>query len=530
MSHTSHFLHLPDDVLAYLLDFAPMNDLESVSKTCNPLRAICGIVRAPYLHELKQEGLEYNATSASPTVSFPQALASLRCRENRWRTMRPIMSSCRATLNDSDFTSYYQKVALYVSRQVVSTVVHGDTSERATYHGQAGEVTSLHAADVPQDLLVLLRTHIGTNMSYLSFLSLREMSPHSEAASPTRVLVTSISPMGYFATPLNACGLRILGPWCAILTTGPHSNVLMLCNWKTGASFKLAGILSDRVDDFNFMNDRALAVIHGASNPSRLILRLYDVIFPSQLCPSGLVALRLSLQLPRIEARVSISPSRLLLPRTLQEQSLRPHQRPCEVFPPNSGIMALSIPLATGGGKARLDIAIDVSMLLSVVRGNNAADCPLLWSEWGPKMSRVFLINEALRATGDVEPLQDVEGYRVAYSTNADVQDTCIGVSEELSCPAAFVLDFSPASVRWARGEVEARRGMRGALVTEASVLRPGRLLAEEVVSYLPYTRTMLDGYLPQHQIRLSRDEVVYPVNPLQGPPLPNLHNVYSFA
>lgn len=74
--------------------------------------------------------------------------------------MRPIMSSCSATLNDSDFTTYYQKVALHVSGQVASTVIHGDTSERATYHGQPGEVTRLHAADVPQDLLVLLRTHI----------------------------------------------------------------------------------------------------------------------------------------------------------------------------------------------------------------------------------------------------------------------------------------------------------------------------------------------------------------------------------
>ncbi|KAG2117475.1 hypothetical protein DEU56DRAFT_919078 [Suillus clintonianus] len=82
-----------------------------------------------------------------------------------------------------------------------------------------------------------------------------------------------------------------------------------------------------------------------------------------------------------------------------------------------------------------------------------------------PKVSRFFLINEALRATG-----------------------ACIGISEEHSRPAAFVLDFGPASVRWARGEVEARRGIHGALVTEASVLRPGRLLAQEVVSSLPYT------------------------------------------
>ncbi|KAG2338941.1 hypothetical protein BDR05DRAFT_968562 [Suillus weaverae] len=72
------------------------------------------------------------------------------------------------------------------------------------------------------------------------------MSPHSAAASPTRVLVTSISPMGCFATPLDACGLRILGPWCAILTTDPssnkakpHSNALLLYNWKTGAFSKL---------------------------------------------------------------------------------------------------------------------------------------------------------------------------------------------------------------------------------------------------------------------------------------------------
>ncbi|KAG1807216.1 hypothetical protein EV424DRAFT_1543991 [Suillus variegatus] len=149
------------------------------------------------------------------------------------------MSSCRATLNDSDFTTYYQKVALHVSGQVASTVIHGDTSERATYHGQPGEVTRLHAADVPQDLLVLLRTHIVTNVSYLSFLSLREMSLHSAAASPMRVLITSISLMGYFATLLDARGLRILGPWCAILTTEPHSNVLLLCNWKTGALCKL---------------------------------------------------------------------------------------------------------------------------------------------------------------------------------------------------------------------------------------------------------------------------------------------------
>ncbi|KAG2346476.1 hypothetical protein BDR05DRAFT_959384 [Suillus weaverae] len=148
-------------------------------------------------------------------------------------------------------------------------------------------------------------------------------------------------------------------------------------------------------------------------------------------------------------------------------------------------------------------------MLLSIAHDRNATDCVLLWNEWGPKVSRVFLINKVLRAKGDVEPLQDVEGYRVAYSTNVDFQDTC---TEEHSHPAAFILDFSPASIRWASEEAKACRRMRGTLVTEASVLRPGRLLAEEVVSSLPYTRTMLDGYLPQHQIRLSRDEVVYPV------------------
>ncbi|KAG1774728.1 hypothetical protein EV702DRAFT_1122328 [Suillus placidus] len=482
MSCISHFLHIPDDVLAYLLDLTPMSDLESVSKTCKQLRAICGLVRAPYLHELKQEGLEYNATSASPTISFPQALASLRCRETRWRTMRPIISSCRSTLNNNNFTSYYQKVALYVSRQVASTVVHGDTLERAAYHGQADEVTRLHAADVPQDLLVLLRMHIGTNISYLTFLSLKEMSPHSAAASPTRVLVTSISPMGYFATPLNACGLRILGPWCAILTTDPssskaelHSNVLLLYNWKTGAFSKLAGIDSGKVDDFNFMNERTLAVIHRASNPSCLILRLYDVILPSQVCSSGRVTLQLSLQLPRIEAQVSISPSRVLFPRALLEQILQPSQRLQEVLSPNSGIMALSIPLATGVEKARLDIAIDVAMLLSIAHGEHAADCVLPWNEWGSKMSRVFLINDALRASGDVEPLQDVEGYRVAYTANVDFQAICVGISEEHSQPAAFILDFNPASVRWAREEARACRRMHGALVTEASVLRPGR-------------------------------------------------------
>ncbi|KAG1722428.1 hypothetical protein EDB19DRAFT_1767939 [Suillus lakei] len=538
MPCTSHFLHIPDDVLAYLLDLTSMSDLESVSKTCKQLRVICRSIRAPYLHELKQEGLEYNAASASPTMSFPQALASVRCRENRWRTMRPIISSCRSTLTDSNFTNYYQKVVLYVSRQVASTVViHGDTLERATYHGQADEVTRLHAADVPQDLLVLLQMHIGTNMSYLTFLSLKDMTPHSAAASSMRVLITSVSPMGYFATPLDARGLRVLGPWCAILTTDPssnkgelHSNVLLLCNWKTSALFKLAGIHSDKVDDFNFMNDRTLAVIHRASNPSRLILRLYDVILPRQLCLSGRVTLKLSLQLPRIETQVSISPSRILLPRALQEQIIQPHQRPQEVFPPNSGIMALSIPLATGVEKARLDIAIHITMLLSIARCDDAADCTLLWNEWGPKLSRVFLINDVLRANGDVEPLQDVDGYRVAYSASVDFQDTCAGISEDRSRPAAFILDFSPASIQWAREEARKFRGIRGTLVTEASVLRPGYLLAEEVISSLPYTRTMLDGYLPQHQIRLSQDEVVYPVNSLRGPPLPNLHNVYSFA
>ncbi|KAG2117669.1 hypothetical protein BD769DRAFT_1777995, partial [Suillus cothurnatus] len=97
-SDTSHLLRLPDDVLAYLLDLTPMSDVESVSKvavltsplqasvrvglilsqTCRQLKAICELVRAPYLYELNQEGLEYNAASASPTVSFSQALASLR--------------------------------------------------------------------------------------------------------------------------------------------------------------------------------------------------------------------------------------------------------------------------------------------------------------------------------------------------------------------------------------------------------------------------------------------------------------------
>jgi hypothetical protein len=181
-SDTSHLLRLPDDVLAYLLDLTPMSDVESVSKvavltsplqasvrvelilsqTCRQLKAICELVRAPYLYELNQEGLEYNAASASPTVSFSQALASLRCRENRWRTMRPITSSCRSTLNESHFTSYSQNIALYVSRQVASTVVYGDTVEHSTYHGRIDEITRFHADDVLQDLLVLLRMHLGS--------------------------------------------------------------------------------------------------------------------------------------------------------------------------------------------------------------------------------------------------------------------------------------------------------------------------------------------------------------------------------
>jgi hypothetical protein len=181
-SDTSHLLRLPDDVLAYLLDLTPMSDVESVSKvavltsplqasvrvglilsqTCRQLKAICELVRAPYLYELNQEGLEYNAASASPTVSFSQALASLRCRENRWRTMRPITSSCRSTLNESHFTSYSQNIALYVSRQVASTVVYGDTVEHSTYHGRNDEITRFHADDVLQDLLVLLRMHLGS--------------------------------------------------------------------------------------------------------------------------------------------------------------------------------------------------------------------------------------------------------------------------------------------------------------------------------------------------------------------------------
>lgn len=180
MPDTSHFLHLPDDVLIYLLDLTPMSDLESVSKvaslasplcvraaltlsqTCKQLNTICGQVRASYLYELNQEGLEYNPASASPTVSFSQALASLRCRENRWRTMRPITSSCRSTLNESHFTSYSRNIALYVSRQVASAVVHGDTVEHSTYQGRNDEITRFHAADVLQDLLVLLRMHIGS--------------------------------------------------------------------------------------------------------------------------------------------------------------------------------------------------------------------------------------------------------------------------------------------------------------------------------------------------------------------------------
>ncbi|KAG2117670.1 hypothetical protein BD769DRAFT_1049919 [Suillus cothurnatus] len=222
-----------------------------------------------------------------------------------------------------------------------------------------------------------------------------------------------------------------------------------------------------------------------------------------------------------------MSLSRMILPRALQEQVLQSSQRPREVFPPNSGIMALSIPLATDVEKARLDIAIDVRTLLSIARGNDISDCTMLWREWGPNTSRVFLIDENLRSEGDVDPLQDIEGYRIAFSMNVDCSDGLIRISNEYSRPAAFILDFNPASIRWARQEEKAGRGLRSALVTEPSVLRSGRLLAEEVVSSLPYTRTMLEGYLPQHQIRLSRDEVVYPANPVQGSPL---HNVYSFA
>ncbi|KAG2360716.1 hypothetical protein BDR07DRAFT_1610584 [Suillus spraguei] len=534
MPDTSHFLRLPDDVLAYLLDLIPMSDMESVSETCKQLKTIYELVRAPYLYELHQEGLEYNAVSASPTVSFSQALASLRCRENRWRTMRPITSSCRSTLNESHFTSYSQNIALYVSRQVVSTVVYGDTVEHSTYRGQNDEVTRFHAADELQDLLVLLRVHLGTGLSYLCFLSLRRMSPHSAAASPTCVLLTSISPMGYLSAPLHAHGLRILGPWCVLLKTDQplnqleaQVNVLLLCSWKTNALFKLAGIHPDKVEDFNLLNSRTLAVIHRTSNPIQLILRLYDVTFPSPLSSSGCVRLRLSLRLPRIEDQVSVSLSRIILPRALQEQVLRPDQRPQEVFPPNSGIMALSIPLAMGVEKARLDIAIDVATLLSIARGNDISDRTITWGEWGPKTSRVFLIDEVLRAEDDVEPLQDIEGYRIAFSTNADCSDSRTHISDDHSRPAAFVLDFNPVSIRWARQEEKAGRGLRGTLVIEPSILRPGHLLAEEVVSSLPYTRTMLEGYLPKHQIRLSRDEVVYPANPVQGSPL---HNVYSFA
>lgn len=532
MPDTSHFLHLPDDVLIYLLDLTPMRDLESVSKTCKQLKNMCGLVRASYLFELNQQGLEYNAASASPTMSFPQALASLRRRENRWRTMRPITSSCRSTLNESHFTSYSQNIALYVSRQVASTVVHGDRVEHSTYHGRIDEITRFHAADVLQDLLVLLRMHLGTGLSYLCFLSLRGMSPHPAASSPTCVLLTGISPMGYLSAPLHAHGLRILGPWCALLTTDRPSSrsevqvsTLLLCNWNTNALFKLAGIHPDKVDDFNFLNSRTLAVIHRASNPSQPILRLYDVTFPSHLSPSGCVRLRLSLRLPRVEVQVSISLSRMILPRALQEQVLRSDQRPREVFPPDSGIMALSIPLAMGVEKARLDIAIDITTLLSIAHDNDISDRTMSWREWGPITSRVFLINEALRAEGDVEPLQDVEGYRIAFSTDVGCSDSETSISDEHSRPAAFILDFNPASIRWARQEEKAGRGLRGALVTEPSVLRPGRLLAEEVVSSLPYTRTMLEGYLPRHQIRLSRDEVVYPANPVQGS---TLHNVYS--
>lgn len=448
--------------------------------------------------------------------------------------MRPITSTCRSTLNESHFTSYSQNMALYVSRQVASAVVYGDTVEHSTYRGRIDEITRFHAANVLQDLLVLLRMHLGTGLSYLCFLSLRGMSPHPAAASPTCVLLTGISPVGYLSAPLHAHGVRILGPWCALLTTDRPSNrleaqanTLLLCNWKTNALFKLAGIHPDQVDDFNLLNSRTLAVVHRTSNPSQLILRLYDVTFPSHLSSSGCVRLRLSLRLPRIEDQVSISLSRMILPRALQEQALQSHQRPREVFPPNSGIMALSIPLAMGIEKARLDIAIDVGTLLSIARGNDISDRTMLWREWGPKTSRVFFIDEVLCAEGDVEPLQDVEGYRIAFSTNVDCSDSRNRISDEHSRPAAFILDFNPASIRWARQEEKAGRGLHGALITEPSVLRPGRLLAEEVVSSLPYTRTMLEGYLPQHQIRLSRDEVVYPANPAQGS---QLHNVYSFA
>ncbi|KAG2752969.1 hypothetical protein P692DRAFT_20798457 [Suillus brevipes Sb2] len=534
MPDMSHFLYLPDDVLIYLLDLTPMSDMESVSKTCKQLNTICGLVRASYLYELNQEGLEYNPASASQTVSFSQALASLRCRENRWRTMRPITSFCRSTLNESHFTSYSQNIALYVSRRVASAVVHGDTVEHSTYQGRNDEITRFHASDVLQDLLVLLQMHIGTGILYLSFLSLRGMSPHSAASRPSRVLLTGLSPMGYMSTPLQAHGLRILGPWCALLTTDrpsnqsePQINKLLLCNWKTNALFKLAGIHPDKVDDFNLLNSRTLAVIHRASNPSQPILRLYDVTFPSHLSSSGCVRLRLSLRLPRIEDHVSISLSRMILPRALQEQVLQSKQRPHEIFPPNSGIMAVSIPLAVGIEKARLDIAMDVATLLSIAHDNDISDRTMPWSEWGPQTSRVFLINEVLHTEGDVEPLQDVEGYRIAFSTNVGCSDSQTPISDEHSRPAAFILDFNPASVRWARQEEKAGRGLRGALVAEPSVLQPGRLLAEEVVSSLPYTRTMLEGYLPRHQIRLSRDEVVYPANPVQGSPL---HNVYSFA
>jgi hypothetical protein len=167
-----------------------------------------------------------------------------------------------------------------------------------------------------------------------------------------------------------------------------------------------------------------------------------------------------------------------------------------------------------GVEKARLDIAIDVATLISIADDNDISDRTMPWREWGPKTSRVFLINDILRAEDDVEPLQDVEGYRIAFSTNVGCSDSQTRVSDEHSRPAAFILDFNLASIRWARQEEKAGRGLRGALVTEPSVLWPGRLLAEEVVSSLPYTCTMLEGYLPRHQIRLSRDEVVYPVSP----------------
>ncbi|OJA15102.1 hypothetical protein AZE42_05572 [Rhizopogon vesiculosus] len=272
------------------------------------------------------------------------------------------------------------------------------------------------------------------------------------------------------------------------------------------------------------MNDRILAVIHRASVPSRSIIRLYDITLPSQLCSSGRLTLGLSLQLPQIEAGVSILSSRILLPRVLQEQVLESNQRPREVFLSNSGIMALTVSLTTGSETAKLVITIDVAMLLSIAHMDiHGRTMP--WSEWGARMSRVFLIREVVHANNNIEPLQDVEGYRVAFSANVDSHDTSI--SEGGSGPAAFILDFNPATIRWARGEEKAGRGLRGDLVTEPSILRPGHLLAEEVISSLPFTRTMLEGYLPNHQIRFSRDEVVYPANQLGGPPLPN---TYSFV